>query len=298
MGLDWCLKNRVRPGMENEYVDVCLKLDELDGSDETSNEERDRLRTELIRRRREVSIPPEETLGVPRIGIDEVATEHFLKVILPSYRVAIEQEKERDPALRNEKFIKHWSKPDEELLRESHGYFVPELAQYDCRGVQAYGAFKALAGEFSFRGKVIGNSSLLTEKLQEEAYEDMEPEDMEEYAGRIEGCAIKMFVDKMRGMGNTIQTDSLQMLEALAEQVHVRVEKATDECLEIAKKQEGQADREKGKLSPDAAREFMPWQLYEPTEEEELWLLLRIVLQAAAWLRFWAEKGHAMHAWY
>lgn len=297
MGLDWCLRSKPKPGMEKEYSDVCRQFDEIEAmcsGEEISDEEFERRNAELREIKKNVSISPEETLGVPRIGIDAVATEYFLQVILPSYRESVEREKKLEPTTRKQSFIDYWSRPDEELLKESFGAYTPELVKYEHTGIQAYGPFKALAGSFSFRGKAIGYSPLLSEESQSAAYEDMEPNGMLEYADCIEREATEEFIFQMGELGIEAKQFADKDLAVWAESVNAQVDEATDKALLEAQSRE----KDEKDMSPEAKREFFPSLLYEPSKEETLWLHLRIVIRAAAWLRFWAGHGHAMHAWY
>jgi len=256
MGLDWCLKRRARPGFEEEFIR--LEAEDSDGWTEAEKQHWE-----------EVSVDPYETLGVPRIGIDEAATKHFLEVIVPSHR-----ENARENTSANDKYRQHWAQTDDVLLAEHTGAYATDLTDYDLSTFQVMTPFTSLAGAFSFRGKAIGYSTLLPESLQNEAYTDMTPPEMADYAARIERAAIAA-----SGCPTTNPGDAREWVDETLAEMRERA---------IAQ----------GFVDDDWAGLVKDGEEFKPEPREELALRLQPVLDAARWLRFWADLGHSMHAWY
>ena len=262
MGLDWMLNDRARPGREEEF-------DRLKAiGREFTEEERQRYH--------EVAVSPEETLGCPRIGIDEAATRHFLEVILPSHRRAAESRPDGDA------YKEHWNQPDDVLLAEAMGAYATDLMEYKLSTVTGI-----IGGATSFRGKIIGYSELLPEDLRNEAYGDMDPEQMADYADRIEREAI-------------VETER-RLLEAGCPTLSLDAEIARAWGQDVI-----DAATERARATGFEYEEWLGWcrkgangkrESFEYTLPEETAWALKHVLDAARWLRFWAEKGHSMYAW-
>lgn len=293
MGLDWCLETRVRPGHSPEEVEAAKKaLDDFYNLEDRGSR-KDELEA-LKQKVRDVSIDPYETLGVPRIGIDAAATNYLIEKIIPSHREAIADRKKRmaagEDCYLDEEYERFWTRPDKEITEDPvlHGSYLPEAIEYGKSTVTAYGPFRAISGYFSFRGKVIGGSPLLNDELREEAYHDMNPEQMLNYAARLEKCGIKTFRQRMENLHLPL---GMMGIPSNVRDIHFRAKEVGER---VSKKREIAVEKAGMKGSVDA----MFRQFYEPSEDEELWEELDIVLDGAAWLRFWAEKGHAMWAWY
>lgn len=290
MGLDWCLKDKPKTGLEEEFEaarDAYERAEEEVGYDTPAYRERKAAWAA-------VTVSPHETLGVPRIGMDQAATRYLLEEIAPSHRKHIE-EQHLDPA--TDKYAAHWLQTDEALLlAEHHGEYTPELVDeyHTISTVTAYGPFRAMAGAFSFRGKIIGYSPLLTEELQNRAYEDMTPPEMAEYAGRIEEEAFTQARQQHGGLdllAGRINGSLAPALRVWAEDTIAHAEQQAEDDGAIEDELMGFAYP---KGHPKNSGHFSE---YEFNEEASLAYRLRSILDAARWLRFWADLGHGMHAW-
>jgi len=260
MGLDWTLLPKPKEGFEEEFNAILARLDARDSSEE------------LLERFYEISVSPEETLGCPRIGIDEEATKYFLEKIVSSHR----EDPDHTP---------YWDQSDEDLVKDNYGKFVPDLIEYDKSTFTAFGPFRALAGYFSFRGKVVANSPLLPQTLRNLAYTRMDPERMREYARKIENAAILNF-------SLTRNVDDPRA--ALQEKVREYIE------------QKRKLLEELDGVTLESDQEVWEYPIFFRHSEEydeklgwfDEWMQLKAVLDAAEWLRFWADKGHTMEPWY
>lgn len=259
MGLDWTLLPKPKEGHEKEFDELVRRI--RNGED-------------VSERLREISYSPLDTLGCPRIGIDEVATKYFVEVLIPHYREVTDDD--------------HWKKPLEELVEEHRGEYVPDLIDYDKSTFTAFGPFRSLAGYCSFRGKAVAYNKLLPKDLRDEAYTSMSPDQMRDYASRIEKAALNTFKELHPEVEDPREELKVKFQEYLNQKKKLLVEYE--------------------EISENVSDEDVwgvPVFLSEHSEEIEKklawfddWMLLKIVLDAAEWLRFWADKGHAMEPWY
>jgi len=194
MGLDWCVRDKTIPGMDVglAFADVQLenvnkKINTLwtvylaehypdqpsysgvfpnpawtafEGTEAYLKEKEQKQHWADVRSKCVVS--PMETLGVPRIGIDDTAT--------------IWARAQYDKAAPNDPELKNTYPTAEDYLRVHHGVYVPKLV--DSPGIgYVTGMF---AGAESFRGKCIAYISWLEDYgFAEDCYEDREPENLE-----------------------------------------------------------------------------------------------------------------------
>ncbi|MDI6814831.1 MAG: hypothetical protein QMC90_01935 [Dehalococcoidales bacterium] len=160
MGLDWCLVSKAKEGYEEEVRSLREALGALnDGSRFT-----ERLRGLINRRLEKVTMLPCEAVGAPKVK-DREGWQGRLKERLEDYK-------------RNGG--SHWQKV-------SLDKFLSENAEkFDC---DACPAKSEILGIFcrpcEFRGKIIGHMDFLG-SLADEAYEDKSPEEMLDYARRLE----------------------------------------------------------------------------------------------------------------
>lgn len=271
MGLDWVVCDKPRPGREEEF---CRLKAVLRRREFTPEEEA---------RYGEVAITPYETLGVPRVGIDEAATKYLLEAAAERRREIAANPRllEEDPE------AQQWLLSDEELVQRYYGAYVPDLVEYQLSPYQVMAPFVSLAGHFSFRGQVLVRSPLLSKRLQRRAFKSMTPQEMAEYAIALEKCAIPKAARALSDLGCSEIADAL--LEGPA-----RAFQWADETLEAVRRRaeaEGFEETILGYVSRDG-------QEFEPTEVEQIAGRLHVVLAAARWLRFWADLGHPMYAWY
>ncbi|MEE8346923.1 MAG: hypothetical protein V3S20_06220, partial [Dehalococcoidia bacterium] len=173
MGLDWCLKDKPRPSFEEEFAEL-----EAIGNG-LSEEQKERLK--------EVSVSPYETLGCLRVGYSEEADRYFLEQIVPERR---EDAMERKAKGEDSEYIEHWLQSDQVLLKEEYGFWLPDTVDYEMSTFQGLTVIVGLASPFAFRGKWVSGNQLLTGELRGEAFEDMAPPQMADYAERMEKAAL------------------------------------------------------------------------------------------------------------
>lgn len=231
MGLDWCLRSKRRSGTDDTVVEAAEKLaEQLAEQDETlwaayleehNKGERPseypnaladafnalpetKLRRKGLKEAKETVasyyISTMEELGVPRVGIDEEATEWARKNF-----EAIPETRWRD------------GKPSvATYLEANYGKYVPDLARIKdglgkCTGL--------LAGADSFRGKIVGYAQdIVGADLAEEAYKDMEPDQLLDYGNRLLDAAKKYLHDA--GQSEIIDAPSEQVKELLKEEAN------------------------------------------------------------------------------
>lgn len=216
----------------------------------------------------EVAVDPERSLGVPQVGIHPEATAYFLETIVPSRLADAADEQE----------AAFWSQDPQALVEAHWGAYVMDLlGDYHLSTFQARPPFNRLAGLLSFRGQVVAQSPLLPQGLRERAYRDMTPLQMARYALSIERAALREAHRRLRAMGDAAGA------AATAAGPHEAREWAAAVVQEAS-----------GLPPAEAFHSF-----WEPGDDrEETALALLEVLDAARWLRFWADLGHSVHAWY
>lgn len=288
MGLDWCLNTKPKPGREEEYARTLEAYDKAEEELEYGSPEYKARQAAY----EAVACSPHETLGVPRIGIDQAATDYFVNEIMPGHREAAKKKPDDD------KYRQHWEQTDEALLADAHGEYVPALVdEYDnISTITAYGPFRAMAGAFSFRGKVIGHSPLLSDDLQNGAYADMSPPEMADYAGRIEACAIERVSTQHGGVELLISRLNGAPSPTVAVALREWAEQVRD-GRDTRAKALGYEEGMFGGWTKPGTDGFHQEDGLDYSTEEELSARLLTVLDGARWLRFWADLGHSMHAW-
>ena len=210
MGLDWVLKAKAAEGQEAEFNRLREEINRIDEAlsakwrewTETQAKEvhdyqnfmdahpdlRDELKKAQVAKDK-VTHSPYAVLECPRIGIDLDATEWALKFY-------------------SDVFSKRADAPNLEVfLKEEQGKYVPDLA----KNPAGLGKVTGIAcGPESFRGKIIGYAdAVIGEQLAHRAYQDMDPDEMEDYANQLEAAvedwrnrnetAIDYYMDKIGG---------------------------------------------------------------------------------------------------
>jgi hypothetical protein len=191
MGLDWVLKARAVEGQEAEFSRLRDESLRIDGilSDKwrewlAAQEDKDSVKDyqaflaaypdlwdELVRVRAakdKVTLSHYAVLDCPRIGIDPEATEWARQFY-------------------SDVFARRPNAPTlEAFLAEEHGKYVPDLA----KNPEGLGKVTGIgAGPESFRGKIIGYAdAVIGEQLAHRAYQDMDPDEMEDYADELEAA--------------------------------------------------------------------------------------------------------------
>lgn len=153
MGLDWQPGNKAAPGQEEEFRRLWTLLKKGGDTPELQ---------EAAARFTSFSIPSWVTLGAPRVGIDEVATDWAREVYARAKREVSE----------------------EEWLSTKRGFYVLTLAE-PCDGLPIYtnGWPGGYVDVDSFRAQFLVNQcgGILGGNLLQRAYEHMLPEAMVEY---------------------------------------------------------------------------------------------------------------------
>lgn len=176
MGLDWVLKSKVIEGKEDAHAEARKqRLEVRDAFYEQRALEADKLvlaeLEEKLARLEDVEndleISPYAVLGCPRVGIDDDATKYVVDMYNDpdGHRV-------RDvyPTL-------------EIALAKMHGKYIAELA----KNTEGIGRITGmLTGPESFRGKIVAYArDIIGDNLADRAYQDMDPDDMEDYADAL-----------------------------------------------------------------------------------------------------------------
>jgi hypothetical protein len=276
MGLDWCLLPKARPGFEAEFLSLTAAIEM-----ERDEANRDVMNNEL----RKISVSPGETLEAPRVGIDACATEWFVKHC-----------KERAEILRrfpdqglDGPDSTYWLKPIEELLKDNHGMFVIDLADYNKSVITG-----VMGGNTSFRGKIIGCCEFLDERLKEEAYEDhICGTDVLDYKRRLQkdlfswirGYALDPKIRKRT-------TDD----DIYAEQVNLR--KMPDEDIETILRQAERERERKFKVVDQISASGAKAVSSDLSQIQTAVAIMLYEIDALLWLDFWGNKGHGFWAWY
>ena len=120
-------------------------------------------------------ISPMETLGAPRVGVDKKATSWARKY----YKDLVEDED--FPKDRKKVFMDRYPTV-KDYLTANHDRYVIELVP-ESAGVSGITGFAT--GPESFRGKCLRYITWLPETLQNEAYDDHEPEDLIGFGERL-----------------------------------------------------------------------------------------------------------------
>jgi hypothetical protein len=166
MGLDWCLVNKPKDGHAEEARSLRQALNVLNDGSEFS----ERLKCIIRRRLSSVTVLPCEVVQAPKVK-DRPDWQQKLAEIL-------EEHKRREIAAG--RGDNRWQKVTlEEFLKTN-------AEKYDCEACPAKSEISGLfCRPCEFRGKVIGYMDFLG-CLADEAYEDKSPEQMLDYARRLE----------------------------------------------------------------------------------------------------------------
>lgn len=216
MGLDWVLKSKIIAGKEEAHAEVRKKrLDARDkyyeqdalGADKLVLMELKETLDRLEDEENALEISPCEVLDCPRVGIDQEATDF----VTEQYRKA-----ERPAFFEGYPTLESW-------LTANRSKYVPDLA----KNREGLGRITGmLTGPESFRGKVIGYAEkIIGQELAEQAYQDMDPEEMKSYADALEQkvrdwrdeneTAIDYYMDKIGGCVNDGPYEDPEMRDLL-----------------------------------------------------------------------------------
>lgn len=187
MGLDWLAGNKAKPGFESRFRELLTRAVAGEDFDHATLAEWNAIGT-----------PAHETVGAPRVGIDEAATSWFLERLRngrgkPGLMSRLFGLFQRSGTLTVE---------ERKALQQAHGYYVLQLAP-PCDGLPYY-TNAPLNRELeltSFRGKFLELcQDVLGEELLTSAWERKLPEDLTAYGrtlmaraaefGERHGCRV------------------------------------------------------------------------------------------------------------
>ena len=153
-------------------------------NNQKANEEYHGLKKKLS----ELEICPEESAGMRRLKELGVAKQ---KKAFEEY--AVPRIKDAKEGKGHEGFNDHWKdiKFKRWVNENAESFLDWDMPKIMKDMPRTFGPFQYLAGWMSFRGKCIGYCEIIPSDLQNEAYTDMEPEQMLDYAIRLEQYAKK-----------------------------------------------------------------------------------------------------------
>lgn len=278
MGLDWCVRDKPRPGFEERVIELREEVESLSVIPEEKRDEK-RLR-DLAKELDAATICPGETINAPRVGIDEAATRWFLEEVYQPRREGI---KTTDSALARE----YWSREFEDVLEDEKGKYVIQLSSYDkstCTGIAANGV--------SFRGKMVGYcETWIEEGLRNEAYEDHEAAETLDYGKRLQA----EICERVRNRNiefSTLGNDFIfkRFLDTRAS-LRKQVEEKMPSTPEFTSDPEFWSRRQ-------VLAESLIHRLPGPDRILQADETLGSAIDASEWLVFWGARGHGFHAWY
>jgi hypothetical protein len=156
MGLDLVVESSARPGQEVEWRRL---IERAFGGDEVSDAE--------IARFQEISVPPYERLGAPRVGYDSAADGWILGV-----RKAVTPEEVAS------------------VLRDFHGYYALRLVKSDGVPEYSHGGLYDGVDETSFRGSFLNDcEDVLSKDAIARAWDHKLPEAALEYGRELLAAA-------------------------------------------------------------------------------------------------------------
>jgi hypothetical protein len=159
----------------------------------------------------------------------------------------------------------HWLRPFEDVAAEHVGSVLVNTLPDTTKIAHNLGnPFAVLSGYESFRGKRLQFCEL-PDEVVEQAFQDMDPDAMLAYADTLE-----------QHFNPLIYAEYLGRYEALRD--------LTD-------------DGFLGRTAKEPTEQPVVEEL-ERTLEESDFYIHRTLTEAIQWLRFWAEAGFSMHAWY
>lgn len=254
MGLDWCLNNRLRPGVSQEQVDEVQRRIEQTGS----ADEREDLKGQLNK----MIETPLESVGAKRLDLNDPETVEAFRQIWQSYQEPVAKQ-DGDP-----RFLAHWGRPFDMVVVEHVGEILVNMVDPDGEAMIAHNRgnpFAHMSGMESFRGKRVQYCELIPEELQNEAFTDeMPPKAMLDYANRLEEYLDREVYDGLKAKAKRYREISIES------------------WIDI-------------KPKPGYEDEFNA--IKEELKAKAYWDM-ETLDEAIHWLRFWAERGFTMRAWY
>jgi hypothetical protein len=152
VGLDLVVEACAKPGHEAEWRQI---LERSFGTDEPQDGD--------VSRFAEISIPPHERVGAPRVGYDSVADNWIIEASKASTPQEVSS-----------------------VLKECHGYYVLRLVESDGVPEYSHGGLYEGVDETSFRGSFLsGCNDVLEKELIEEAWGHKFPEEAIGYGQKL-----------------------------------------------------------------------------------------------------------------
>ncbi len=170
MGLDWIVENKPKENCQMQFNTLNELLEQtqeqLEQMDSNSLEYEEVLNkySGLKEQLDSVSVSKYETAKCPRVSKSKKARDYFIQKYLPGIKTS------------------HPEKTNEEILKDFSDFAIIDLSPYKSPNTGFSGLF---CSGLDFRGKGIGCSSLLSDELKEEAFQDHGPAESVDYAARM-----------------------------------------------------------------------------------------------------------------
>lgn len=224
---------------------------------------------------------PEETVGMKRLK-DLSADEQ--KEAFENYAKPRTDDAKKGDG--NPRFVEHWKDMTfERWIEEAKDSFLEHTMPALMKDMpRAFGPFGSIAGWMSFRGKCIANCDIISDELRNESYQDMTPDQMLDYANRLEEHA-KEWEQKNPELYEQVQKNKDKLKEW---------EKDNDWTITLGM-DEAKKKEHMQKMRKKYGNEFIGLIDVLKESKHDHYDVLK---DAISWLRFWGEKGHGMHAWY
>lgn len=185
MGLDWITAIRMRHQDREDYIRRFYSQDLVAGND----------LAELVAHKSPAWEQPCRIVGAPHMK-DLPDFRNRVKVHLIMKKEQARKEMTVDPQYQNQRFIDHWLKRslEEQMAEDGDKYCCdqcPLLLKLNGADSQGSLFIGITVSSCDFRGKRIGADSAL-EDLAEEAYTAHDPEEMFDYADRLESRLVQL----------------------------------------------------------------------------------------------------------
>jgi hypothetical protein len=291
MGLDWCLNNKLRDGVDQAEADRISE--QLDNTNDPVVEQS--LKVQL----RRMVISPLMELGAKTLDLDDIDSVKAFQHVYDSHRKHAEED-----STANEEYRKHWMRPFDELVKEHLGSTLVETVPPETMNMvraNLTNPFATIAGFESFRGKRIQYCGLLPSELIEECFQEHDPEQMLDFADRLEEYLNKELINRLIPSYNRLKEISIDgFLEDKpkpgyeAEFKELGEKLANGEYTTKAARERAVKRVEKGENvfsggDTDEAQRRVYRKLFWPNVA---------LFEGIEWLRFWGKRGFAMRPWY
>jgi hypothetical protein len=258
MGLDWCLRPKLRDPAYADEVEVLEKmLDEWYEKEEGTEDEKKNIKASL----RKLQIAPLVYLGAKQVDRDDPESVEAFRATVQSHLDGIAKDKPD-----NQNYVSYWQKPFETLLDENIGSILVDTIPKENEEKIASNRgnpFVFLCGHESFRGKRIASGGLIGRKLSDECYKDHDPEEMLDFADRLEAEIDRKYLNRlMPAYKRSTEISHSNLFADKAKPGH------EDEYAELSEKL-----------------------------DDKFWQMLAVA-EGVEWLRFWAKAGFSMRGDY